>query len=111
MVSIEPVEAQEPLTDEQKLMKKLVEASERICTHMNDDHADSLLAMAHHYAKKTDAKVATLTAISGEAWIMTVEMADGTKEEGVEVPVSGVQASAPFSSQRQRGAEADHRPS
>lgn len=93
MVSIEPV-SEAALSDEEKLMKKLIEASERICKHMNEDHPDSLLAYAHHYAKKSAAKVATLTAISGEAWIMTVEMADGTKEEGVEVAVSGLAARA-----------------
>ena len=42
----------------------LAKMSERVCGHMNADHADSLLAWAHFYAKVPDAASATMTDVN-----------------------------------------------
>jgi putative heme iron utilization protein len=54
--------------------------SDRICRHMNDDHAAAVLAYAHHYAGLPEATSARLVAVVPEA--MTLEV-DGAP---VEVP-------------------------
>ena len=54
--------------------------SDRICRHMNDDHAAAVLAYAHHYAGMPDANVARMVAVGATA--MTLDV-DGT---AVEVP-------------------------
>jgi putative heme iron utilization protein len=54
--------------------------SDRICRHMNDDHAPAVLAYAHHYAGLSQARSARMVAVSAES--MTLEV-DGAS---VEVP-------------------------
>ncbi len=52
--------------------------SDRICRHMNDDHAPAVLAYAHHYAGLTQARTARMVAVAPEAMILEV---DGAKVE------------------------------
>lgn len=47
--------------------------SERICTHMNDDHADAVLTYARHYAGLSDARAARLLLIAPEAMELEVD--------------------------------------
>lgn len=52
--------------------------SERICRHMNDDHASAVLAYAQHYAGLSQAQAARMVAVAPEA--MTLEV-DGSPVE------------------------------
>ena len=54
--------------------------SERICAHMNNDHAEAVLAYAHHYAGLPTAQAARLLAVGPDAMCLEV---DG---HSVEVP-------------------------
>jgi putative heme iron utilization protein len=54
--------------------------SDRICKHMNDDHAEAVLAYARHYAGITTARSARMLAVGAD--VMRLEV-DGT---AVEVP-------------------------
>jgi putative heme iron utilization protein len=54
--------------------------SDRICRHMNDDHAAAVLAYAHHYAGRPDAAAARMVSVAATA--MTLDV-DGS---AVEVP-------------------------
>ncbi len=54
--------------------------SDRICKHMNDDHADAVLAYARHYGGLVTAQSARMLAVQPE--LMRLEV-DGTP---VEVP-------------------------
>lgn len=54
--------------------------SERICRHMNDDHASAVLAYARHYGGLHQALAARMVAVAPEG--MTLEV-DGA---AVEVP-------------------------
>jgi len=54
--------------------------SDRICRHMNDDHASAVLAYARHYAGLSQAQSARMVAVAPQA--MTLEV-DGAP---VEVP-------------------------
>ncbi|MBW4530952.1 MAG: DUF2470 domain-containing protein [Aphanothece saxicola GSE-SYN-MK-01-06B] len=54
--------------------------SDRICKHMNDDHAEAVLAYARHYGGCTEAQGARMVAVEPEAMRLEV---DGTP---VEVP-------------------------
>jgi putative heme iron utilization protein len=56
------------------------DVSDRICRHMNDDHASAVLAYAHHYAGLSQAQSARMVAVAPQA--MTLEV-DGAS---VEVP-------------------------
>ncbi|MFM7642393.1 MAG: DUF2470 domain-containing protein [Cyanobium sp.] len=58
--------------------------SDRICRHMNDDHASAVLAYAQHYAGLSGAKSARMVAVAPEA--MTLEV-DGAS---VDVPFDHV---------------------
>ena len=49
--------------------------SDRICRHMNDDHADAVLRYARHYGGVTTARQASMLAVSSEAMRLDV---DGT---------------------------------
>ena len=42
------------------------QVSDRICKHMNKDHAESVLTYAQRYGQKPSATAATLTAIDSE---------------------------------------------
>jgi putative heme iron utilization protein len=54
--------------------------SDRICRHMNDDHASAVLAYARHYGGITGARQARMLAVGPDAMRLEV---DGTP---VEVP-------------------------
>ena len=54
--------------------------SDRICKHMNDDHAAAVLAYARHYGGLTNAQSARMLAVAPEAMRLEV---DGN---AVEVP-------------------------
>ena len=54
--------------------------SDRICRHMNDDHAAAVLAYAHHYSGLPQASSARMVAVAPAA--MTLEV-DGAS---VDVP-------------------------
>jgi putative heme iron utilization protein len=58
--------------------------SDRICRHMNDDHASAVLAYAQHYAGLSSAQSARMVAVAPEA--MTLEV-DGAS---VDVPFDHV---------------------
>ncbi len=47
--------------------------SDRICKHMNEDHADAVLAYARHYAALTTAREARMLAIQPEAMQLEVD--------------------------------------
>jgi putative heme iron utilization protein len=50
--------------------------SDRICRHMNDDHAEAVLAYARHYGGLSAAEKASLVAVRTEAMELEV---DGAK--------------------------------
>jgi putative heme iron utilization protein len=50
------------------------EISQRICAHMNDDHADAVLLYAKVYGHAQDATAATLTAIDPEGMDLAVTL-------------------------------------
>jgi len=50
--------------------------SDRICKHMNDDHAEAVLAYARHYGGLSAAEQACLVAVRTEAMELEV---DGAK--------------------------------
>jgi putative heme iron utilization protein len=54
--------------------------SDRICNHMNEDHAEAVLAYARHYGGLTEAREARMIAVDPGAMRLEV---DG---ERVEVP-------------------------
>jgi putative heme iron utilization protein len=54
--------------------------SDRICKHMNDDHAEAVLAYARHYGGVSEASSARMLAVVPEA--MRLEVDDGV----IEVP-------------------------
>ncbi|KEF40959.1 MAG: heme iron utilization protein [Cyanobium sp. CACIAM 14] len=54
--------------------------SERICRHMNQDHAEAVLAYARHYGGISDAREARMLSVGPQAMHLEV---DGTR---VEVP-------------------------
>jgi putative heme iron utilization protein len=54
--------------------------SDRICKHMNDDHAAAVLAFARHYGGLTGAQNARMLAVAPEAMRLDVDGA------AVEVP-------------------------
>lgn len=56
--------------------------------HMNEDHADSLLAYAIHFGGIADADKAVLTDLDNEAFFVSVELSDGSKTE-VKIPYEG----------------------
>ena len=54
--------------------------SQRICAHMNKDHAEAVLAYAHHYAGLPKAQAARMLAVGPDGMCLEV---DG---HSVEVP-------------------------
>lgn len=54
--------------------------SDRICKHMNDDHAEAVLAYARHYGGVTNPSAARMVAVTPEAMELEV---DGT---AVQIP-------------------------
>lgn len=55
--------------------------SDRICKHMNKDHADAVLTYAQVYGQQTAATAATMDAIDAEGMDLTAQV------EGTPVPV------------------------
>ncbi|MEA5392807.1 DUF2470 domain-containing protein [Cyanobium gracile UHCC 0139] len=47
--------------------------SDRICKHMNDDHAEAVLAYARHYGGCTEAQEARMVAVEPEAMRLEVD--------------------------------------
>ncbi len=47
--------------------------SERICKHMNDDHAEAVLAYARHYGGREGASSARMLAVEPEAMLLEVD--------------------------------------
>jgi putative heme iron utilization protein len=47
--------------------------SDRICTHMNDDHAEAVLAYARHYGGVSEARTARMLAVKPEAMRLEVD--------------------------------------
>jgi putative heme iron utilization protein len=47
--------------------------SERICKHMNDDHAEAVLAYARHYGGVAEASTARMVAIEPAAMRLEVD--------------------------------------
>ena len=64
----------------------LAKMSERVCSHMNHDHADSLLAWAHFYAKVPDAASATMTDVKPDGFELELTKADGYVMPKVLIP-------------------------
>ena len=54
--------------------------SARICAHMNDDHADAVLAYARHYGGVTAPKQARMLDVKAEFMLLHVD--------GTDVPIS-----------------------
>ena len=55
----------------------------RIMLHMNDDHADSLLAYAVFYAGMKNAKAAVMSGLTAKGFVLDVTLADGSLSKGV----------------------------
>jgi putative heme iron utilization protein len=47
--------------------------SDRICRHMNDDHAEAVLAYARHYGGVSEARSARMLAVAPEVMRLEVE--------------------------------------
>jgi putative heme iron utilization protein len=54
------------------------EISQRICAHMNDDHADAVLLYAKVYGRVQDATAATLTTIDPEGMDLDVTLPESS---------------------------------
>ena len=67
------------------LAAELAKSEARIVTHMNDDHADSLLAYAHYFAAMPDAVRARMTGLSVSGFELCVTVSSGA-ETSVVVP-------------------------
>ncbi|MEM9087630.1 MAG: DUF2470 domain-containing protein [Cyanobacteria bacterium P01_F01_bin.53] len=50
------------------------QVSDRICKHMNKDHASAVLKYAHKYGNQADATAATLTAIDEKGMDLAAEI-------------------------------------
>jgi putative heme iron utilization protein len=57
------------------------EVSQRICAHMNDDHADAVKVYAQVYGNTPQATAAKMTAIDPEGMDLNIQV------DGAEVPV------------------------
>ena len=60
--------------------------SDRICKHMNDDHAEAVLAFAKHYGGAREACTARMLAVAPEAMRLEV---DGGGATEFTVPATG----------------------
>ena len=52
----------------------------RMVSHMNEDHADSVLAYAQHFGQCRDAAAATLIDVTADVMTLKVVVIDGEKE-------------------------------
>jgi putative heme iron utilization protein len=60
------------------------EVSQRICTHMNDDHAEAVLMYAKVYGQTEDATAATMKSIDPEGMDLNVML--GAEATTIRVP-------------------------
>lgn len=60
------------------------EVSQRICTHMNDDHGEAVLMYAKVYGQAEDATAATMKSIDPEG--MDLDVVLGSKSTTIRVP-------------------------
>jgi putative heme iron utilization protein len=60
------------------------EVSQRICTHMNDDHAEAVLMYAQVYGQAVNATAATMKAIDPEG--MDLDVMLGSEATTIRVP-------------------------
>jgi putative heme iron utilization protein len=60
------------------------EVSQRICTHMNDDHAEAVLMYAKVYGQAVNATAATMKAIDPEG--MDLDVMLGSEATTIRVP-------------------------
>jgi putative heme iron utilization protein len=60
------------------------EVSQRICTHMNDDHAEAVLMYAKVYGQAEDATAATMKSIDPEGMDLNVML--GSEATTIRVP-------------------------
>jgi putative heme iron utilization protein len=60
------------------------EVSQRICTHMNDDHAEAVLMYAKVYGQAEDATAATMKSIDPEGMDLNVML--GEEATTIRVP-------------------------
>ena len=61
----------------------VAKSATRVIKHMNDDHADSLLAYAAFFGGLHDARSARMTGLTSKGFELSVTMADGTVRERV----------------------------
>ena len=64
----------------------LAKSAPRVCGHMNDDHSDSVLAYAMHYAGLADAVSARMVGLTSQGFVLDVTLRDGTVKSAVSVP-------------------------
>lgn len=64
-----------------ELTDALAKAAPRVCSHMNRDHPDSVLAYAHHYAELRTAASATMVGLTPEGFELRVQLADGSERD------------------------------
>ncbi|MGC1306337.1 MAG: DUF2470 domain-containing protein [Phormidesmis sp.] len=57
-----------------KSEKITTQVSDRICKHMNKDHAEAVLTYAQKYGNQTAATAATLTAIDAQGMDLTAQV-------------------------------------
>ena len=63
------------------LEEDLAKSANRIITHMNDDHADSLLAYAAFYGELPNATSARMAGLSVHGFELDVTLADGSRQK------------------------------
>ncbi|MEY2977224.1 MAG: DUF2470 domain-containing protein [Prochlorotrichaceae cyanobacterium] len=60
--------------------------SNRICNHMNKDHADAVLLYARHFGELSTAEAATLRSIDAEGMDLEVTIADNLENLRIPFP-------------------------
>ena len=78
MSAAEPLEKPLEKSLEKPLEKIDPKVSDRICKHMNRDHAEAVLTYAHRYGNQPSATAATLTAIDDIGMDLTAEVSGET---------------------------------
>lgn len=67
------------MSESGKSEKITPKVSDRICKHMNKDHAAAVLTYAQRYGNETSATAATLTAIDDKGMSLEAEVDGATK--------------------------------
>lgn len=78
---------------EEELESSLAASKNRIVTHMNEDHGDSLLVYARHFGRLDEATASLITDLSAKGMTLDVTLAD-TRKETIFVPYSRPLSSA-----------------